>query len=390
MFTHPRTRSAFTLIELLVVIAVIGVLIALLLPAVQSAREAARRAQCTNNLKQLALASLNIESGTGSLPPGVPHFGAKNHLPESMPGAGAGPVEHFWISGNGGGHPGNPRCYGPPWTMHILNYMEEIASGDRVFNEIYRVSTGEYQQACPWDNLDGQPFRRPDLDVQSQMMKFMRCPSAEQSDVHYNDLSTENLRKGNYVANFGSGVYLDATPEGNRRLAGTFGVVTNVKKYEPGERFGTGKGVKIAEIRDGTSNTLLFSEILAWHTPDSNRSSSSSPGGINRDVRGASLIPMAGGSTFFTNFPPNSRGTDQMPSCDNTINAIPANHPMACTQNRERDGQYWAAARSDHPGGVNAALSDGSVRFFKDTISPQVWQALGTRAGGEVISADQY
>lgn len=386
--SHSRHhRSAFTLIELLVVVAIIGVLIALLLPAVQSAREAARRTQCVNNLKQLGLAALNIESGTGSLPPGVPHFGPQNHLPESNPGAGTGPVEYFWISGNGGGHPGNPRCYGPPWTMHILNYMEEISSGDRVLTTIYDPSQGEYTQACPWDNLDGQPFRRPDLDVQSQMMKFMRCPSAEQSNVHYNDLSTQNLRKGNYVANFGGGVYLDATPDGNRRLAGTFGVVPNVKKFEPGERFGTGKGVKIADIKDGTSNTLLFSEILAWHQADS-RTSSSSPDGMNRDVRGASLIPMAGGSTFFTNFPPNSKGTDQIPSCADTL--IPDVHPMRCVVHRDRDGQYWAAARSDHPGGVNAGLADGSVRFVKETISPQVWQALGTRAGGEAISADQY
>lgn len=78
-----------------------------------------------------------------------------------------------------------------------------------------------------------------------------------------------------------------------------------------------------------------------------------------------------------------------MPSCEPTI---PATHPMACkrTGNANYDGQYWAAARSRHPGGVNAAMGDGSVRFVKNSIDKAIWSALGTKAGGEVVSADSY
>ncbi|CAN5838361.1 DUF1559 domain-containing protein [soil metagenome] len=376
-------RRGFTLIELLVVIAIIGVLIGLLLPAVQAAREAARRAQCTNQLKQLGLATLNFESTFGTLPPGAPHFGPLNAAAESQPGAGSNPVPYHWISGNQSGPGSQSRCWGPPWTMHMLAFMEESAAQDRV---IATIEVRDFREACPWDNIDGLPWRRPESDIQSPMMKFLRCPTAEQTDVLYSDLSTENLRKGNYVANFGGGAFIDATPDGDRRLLGAFGVVTNVRKYPVGERVGTSRGTKIADFKDGTSNTVMYSEILAWHQADG-RTSSSHPDGMNRDVRGASLIPMAGGNVFMTNFPPNSRGTDVLPSCDRTI---PANHPMFCTRNIEVNGLVWAAARSEHPGGVNAGFGDGSVRFIKETINPEIWRALGTRNGGEVISADQF
>jgi prepilin-type processing-associated H-X9-DG protein len=88
-----------------------------------------------------------------------------------------------------------------------------------------------------------------------------------------------------------------------------------------------------------------------------------------------------------TNFPPGSPGTDVMQSCEASI---PPTSPMACKTNISTDGLVWAAARSSHSGGVNAAMGDGSVRFVKTTINPVVWQALGTKGGSEVISADQY
>src|SRR5262245_18204059 len=125
------------------------------------------------------------------------------------------------------------------------------------------------------------------------MRKFMQCPSAQQSEVMYNDLSTENLYKGNYAACCGGGAFIDATPhpQANRNLAGVFGVVTNVRKYPIGERIGAGKGTKIGNMPDGSSNTLLLSEVLAWHQPDG-RTDATHPSGMNRDVRGAMLIPM--------------------------------------------------------------------------------------------------
>src|SRR5262249_38179125 len=155
--------------------------------------------------------------------------------------------------------------------------------------------------------------------------------------------------------------------DGNKALAGIFGVVPITAKYPYGERMGVGKGTKIAEITDGTSNTVMFSEILSWNVATA-APTSSMPRGSNRDVRGAMLIPMAGGNVFMTNFPPNSPGTDQMPSCEASI---PATDPMFCkrTGNSNYDGRYWAAARSRHPGGVNACMGDGSVKFVKNTIA---------------------
>ncbi len=397
-----RPGRGFTLIELLVVIAIIGVLIALLLPAVQQAREAGRRMQCTNNLKQLALAAINIENAFGSLPPGAPHGGPLNGTPAfNLPGAGTvgtAPVPYAWFTGNQQ-PPGNQNaCYGPPWPMHVLAWMEEGAAQNRVQET---VEARDLNEGCPWDNIDGLPVdlgnRRPESDIQTPMRKFMRCPSAESTNVMYADLSTENLLKGNYVGCWGGGAQINSTPGGPSpypanlapQLAGVFGVVPLTAKHPTGERFGTGKGTKIAEITDGTSNTVLFSEILTFNQA-TGAASSSMPFGSNRDVRGAMLIPMAGGNSFMTNFPPNSPGTDQMPSCEDTV--IPISDPMRCrrTGNTNFDGQYWAAARSRHPGGVNAAMSDGSVRFVKNTVNRQVWVGLGTRAGNEVISSDAY
>jgi prepilin-type N-terminal cleavage/methylation domain-containing protein/prepilin-type processing-associated H-X9-DG protein len=380
-----RSRSGFTLIELLVVIAIIAILIGLLLPAVQKIREAANRMKCSNNLKQLALASHNIESTTGTLPPGVPHFGDRAHLPESNPGAANGATPFWWISGSQGGTLGHEtRCYGPPWVMHVYAYMEESTLQDRIYN-FPAMMAAEIEESCPWDNLDGLPWRRPDIDTQTFITKFMRCPSSPKSDVLFSDQSLENLLKGNYVACFGGGAMIDATPNGNQSLRGVFGVVTgaDIKKFPVGSRFGIGKGTAIGHIGDGTSNTVMLSEILAIHQPDG-RTSSSAPAGMNRDPRGVMLAPLTGGNVFMGRFPPNSRGTDVLSSCDRNI--IPATMPeMMCTRNIS-DGNLWASARSKHAGGVNAAMADGSVRFIRESISQATWSAMCTANGGEVIN----
>ena len=209
-----------------------------------------------------------------------------------------------------------------------------------------------------------------------------------QSYVLYQDGNTtiENLLKGNYVGCFGGGALIDGTPLGNKALAGVFDEATNVQKYPELSRSNFGKGVTIARILDGTSNTVAFSEVLAFHNP-TGAASSTSPAGTNADSRGAMELPSPGANVFNTNFPPNSVGTDVILSCEKTV---PPNSPLACQTDQSTDGMLWAAARSSHPGGVNAAMADGSVRFVKSTINRIVWQALGTRGGGEVVSADQY
>jgi prepilin-type N-terminal cleavage/methylation domain-containing protein/prepilin-type processing-associated H-X9-DG protein len=364
-------RRAFTLIELLVVIAIIAVLIGLLLPAVQKVREAAARAKCTNNLKQMALACHNYESTYGGLPPGVPHMGQKT--PGDV-------VELWWIGGNGT-RGSNTAVYGPPWSMHILAQMEQTTL-DAIVQRVIS-STSELDEANPWDNIDGTPWRRQDRDIQSSMTRYMRCPSANHNEVEYVDWSLQNLMKGNYAANFGGDSFVHALPaaEGNPnpRMLGAFGVVTNVEKYPFGRRFGSGQGARLgADFTDGTSNTLLFGEVQHFDL-DTRGADGSHPFGRNRDWRGVMLCPGMGASSFTTKFPPNSPVKDRIPGCGGDI---PIGHPLECEQNRT-DGFTYATARSFHTGGVNAALADGSVRFFANTVNPVAWTALGTRGGGE-------
>ena len=132
------------------------------------------------------------------------------------------------------------------------------------------------------------------------------------------------------------------------------------------------RSVKFIQITDGTSNTLLFSEIY----------------GIDhvQDGRGLWILPAMGGNTFTTKFPPNSNGTDIIPICPPTWPGA-ANDPEKCTRNRN-DGNVWASARSQHTGGVNVVFADGSVRFVSSSIDANLWRALGSRAGGEVVSGD--
>jgi prepilin-type processing-associated H-X9-DG protein len=270
--------------------------------------------------------------------------------------------------------------------MHIYAYMEETTLQERIYQGA-TIFPEEMEQACPWDNLDGLPERRPEIDSQSYIGKFMKCPSSPASRVMYNDQALENLLKGNYAACFGGGTMIDASPNGNPGLKGVFSVVPGVKKYPIGERFGIGKGTAIGHVQDGTSNTVMLSEVLPVLTPDSRGPTSSMPEGRNRDPRGVMLFPTAGGNTFMGAFPPNSRGTDVLISCDPAI--IPPGMPeMMCTQQNSESGAatIQAAARSRHMGGVNAAFADGSVKFIRNGISPAVWWAMCTMQGGETVN----
>jgi prepilin-type N-terminal cleavage/methylation domain-containing protein len=340
-----RRARGFTLVELLVVIAIIGILVALLLPAVQSAREAARRMQCTNNQKQIALALHNTENSTGSFPPGLPSCTAAN-----------------WKTG---GTQVGAYCQGPNWASAILPSMEQGV----IYDSIITCITTQ-PSAC--DDCEHEAN-----NVGRGVPTAYNCPSAEDMKVRVNDYSLESLAKGNYAANFGSDTYM-SFQDSNK--AGAFGVVmvNGWEKVTQSEshpsmngvwKAGQGQGNAVSDIKDGTSNTIMLSEVIAYDS--------------ERDIRGAWVANSMGSSVFSARTSPNSKTIkDNIAICEENI---PAGDERQCTENRN-DGNTWAAARSRHSGGVVAARCDGSVTFISDSINLQVWQALCTRAAGETAN----
>ncbi|QEH35866.1 putative major pilin subunit [Aquisphaera giovannonii] len=339
-------RRGFTLIELLVVIAIIAVLIALLLPAVQSAREAARRAQCTNNLKQLGLALHNYEQTVGSLPPQV-----------VLAGPSAGVVT--WSNGFGA-------------HARIMPFAEQGPLFDTI-------------------NFTVDMQTPPNTTVSAALIGFLVCPSEARPSTR--DLA-DGTRYG--IANYGF-------------VTGDWFVWGGLGSTRKGRSaFGPNLSRRWAEFQDGLSNTLLMSEGKAFLTyyrdcpalaniqdPDNIPAPNADPHGIAPEYLGGCALRVDEGRTQWfesgshhtgitTAWPPNKR----TPGGPGQIYA-----DVDLTSSREKLGRPTfaaATARSFHPGGVNALMGDGSVRFVKSTISGYTWRALGTVAGGEVLSADEY
>jgi prepilin-type N-terminal cleavage/methylation domain-containing protein/prepilin-type processing-associated H-X9-DG protein len=348
-----RRRPGFTLIELLVVIAIIAVLIALLLPAVQAAREAARRSQCTNNLKQIGLALHNYEQAMNILP---------------------------WGLG-----PNNWNDWGT--IPLILPYMEQV----QLFNSINfantnnAINTGNNgSTSLPFAN--GTGFQNTTVFLMK--LNVCLCPS----DM---DRLTSILGHNNYGGNAGS------TPDSLHNSSQFDGLFLYMN---------AAPCVAFKSITDGLSNTAAFSERVmgigiennlqvdvlnnpsssVWAVPQPSNTGIPQPyftackaigGSLSLSALWVGISPVkpdAAGSQWFSGYATFSR----------------YNHIMTPNSNNCAYGT-WAGegaftASSRHPGGVNVLLADGSTRFIKSSISPQTWWALGTRAGGEVISADSY
>ncbi|MEM8865262.1 MAG: DUF1559 domain-containing protein [Planctomycetota bacterium] len=324
----------FTLVELLVVIAIIGILIALLLPAVQSARESARRSSCTNNLKQLSLAVLNFESIAGHLPPS-----AEVDLSVTE-------------TGNNGS-----------WGVHgrILPFLEEGA----LYQNVDISIAWDFQEAI--DGLKIPAFACPsDPDA-----AVMRDPGGGKS----------NLWPTTYGFNLGVWfVYDPATDQGGD---GPFFPNSNLR---------------VAQIPDGMSQTLMVSEVKAWNPYTRNGGPPTTD--IPEDADAAAAMVASGGQF---------KGTGHTEWPDGRVHHT--GFTAVLTPNTrvdyERDGQLLDAdynswqegkngsegsptyavitSRSHHPGGVNAARMDGSVHFVADEISQVVWRGLATRNGEEVV-----
>lgn len=344
-----RTRRGFTLIELLVVIAIIGVLIALLLPAVQSAREAARRAQCVNNMKQLGLALHNYHDIHNSLAPG--------RIWAPRPENGPGDFPSIFS--------GTPNT---PWFVLMLPQFEQ----QNLANAFNYELGAEGVAASVGGAMGPVVGFFANSTVSATKVGLFQCPSDEERQFQITPLYSGGLlsgpvfTKGNYAVSWGNTNWrqrnVPNTPEGQQYLQSAFGH----------------RNVKIADVRDGTSNTVFIAEVLQ---------------GDRFDVRGMMWSSVPGGGSFMSRFAPN-----QLRDYLNIVNGGDfLNQPMFCVSEDRMpctgdagDSEAFAASRSRHPGGVNVCLGDGSVRFIKDTTAHPIWLALNTIRGGEVISADQF
>lgn len=373
---RQRRASGFTLVELLVVIAIIGILIALLLPALQIAREAARRAQCINNVKQITLACHTFASTHKAFPAGVPICQTKPYWAGQL-GTQAGSGNAIW-------------CAGPNWAMNILTYLEQ----PQLDKYVQKCMQTEWNACDDCEHVEGQVGRvTPSAYL---------CPSAEVATQLVNDggtLRLEMLSKGNYVANFGRKTYAsfllpeDAgafQPEPNNGMKerwftneqgeGTAGTVGNGLNALP--KMGYNCGRKTSTFKDGLSNTLFISEILTYDAPTLGAG----------DGRGMWTSPAMGASTFSAMFGPNNAGLDVMAVCNYPSGGRGSSEyngdPLFCKRPGNLGGaNSWAAPRSRHSGGVVVSFADGSVGFKADAIDLLVWQALSTRAGHEAKAA---
>jgi prepilin-type N-terminal cleavage/methylation domain-containing protein/prepilin-type processing-associated H-X9-DG protein len=360
----PRTgrgRSGFTLIELLVVIAIIAILIALLLPAVQKVREAAARTQCTNNIKQLCLALQNYHDAYKNFPPAA--------LGTTPPQAGWDPVNNFAARGACANGTGVPGCFGPSWTILILPYIEQTA----LYNN--------WNMAQPCQSNANAPI------VQATLPIFL-CPS-DNTKPALDQPNTQGwyMQHGNYGANSGAG-RPDAHSYGNNNqpngyyenVAGRRGLM-NCRSQAV-----TKSGRTMAEIRDGTSNTVSVTEMIQgietgddsfglWALPCGNLIS------VYNDNADPTVLPPPAANIQT----PNCNATNPWckswtPYCDN--NHLGVDPIYGC-----EDSGPATTARSRHTGGLNVGLIDGSVRFVTNSVTPTTWYAMFTINGGEVLDS---
>jgi len=375
---HRRLRPGFTLIELLVVIAIIAVLIALLLPAVQAAREAARRAQCVNNLKQLGLALHNYHSAIGVFP-----MGASSTVYQF------GPPAVYNVKQNFSAH------------ALMLAFMEQTT----VYNSL-NFSWGVDEtptQVCYVVNSTG---------TNVHISTFI-CPSDPSgADVDKNNASNVNSYLGCTGTTMSFSLittdprYPQNSPQWTTDFPST-GIFTWQASYN------------LADVHDGTSNTIAFAEGSIGNPTEgltratANNSKRLGVKSVALSAQAQNLFDVWSDGPTYPNLnaavqactaaynnPANPLSAERgenwahgamIYTLFNTILPPNANNDTWVSCSAVTGGRSNIVnADSYHPGGVNAGLADGSVKFMKNTISQQVWWALGTRTSGEVISADSY
>jgi prepilin-type N-terminal cleavage/methylation domain-containing protein/prepilin-type processing-associated H-X9-DG protein len=388
-----KLRRGFTLIELLVVIAIIAVLIALLLPAVQAAREAARRAQCVNNLKQIGLALHNYHQTNNVFPQG--HSESASSI------------------GYTGGYAG--------WTewsaqSEMLGYIE----GGAIYNAINFNFCGGYNYGA-----------YANVTAYTAVINVFLCPSDTQADKGGPPPGISGLNNWG-----GNGTY----PPNINDYRGSIGTTTSPYGWNTGYgccqpdplNINGGSSVGhasstgmfaywtcygIQDTTDGTSNTIIFAESLVGDT--NSNIGAATLAHRNNSVTGVSAASIAEAYDASTlsyqnvivqaiNACTTAYKSGSNVTTDNgnrwawgavgmtLFNTVvtPNGAPWSACRDQcggcSPDDSLFSNAQSNHPGGANVLMGDGSAKFIKNSISPLTWMALGTRANGETISADSY
>jgi prepilin-type N-terminal cleavage/methylation domain-containing protein/prepilin-type processing-associated H-X9-DG protein len=355
--TNRRPACGFTLVELLVVIAIIGILVALLLPAIQAAREASRRSSCSNKIRQLSIAVQNYES-------------ARKHLPAAceMPDSVVNPTGNDGIS----------------FYIQILPYIEASNLKDlydenmQPRKQLARVfSSPEATMSCPTDT-----------PVQVTYAQGY-TPADPVTKLGTGDTAQDY--KGNYGINWGTGYWLQNRTTPNSSPSVWDFTTQTMRPGQPGpfedvETIGTKqvtKYIKLKQLSDGTSKTLMFMEMIQAPT--------GGPPDEEIDRRARLWIPASSTFQISTLLVPNSGPCGSGLSIDTKTgcgkdNAFGIDRPaegLPCVRSSSAPG-YTLASRSRHNGGVNVAMCDSSVRFVANDVDVQIWRGHGSRAGQEV------
>jgi len=340
-FTTRRFRHGFTLVELLVVIAIIGVLVALLLPAVQAAREAARRMTCANNLKNVGLAVINYEGTQGNMPY------SHNQWAQEW----AGPAQADWIGPDDGSlavKNGGPGFTGKGWLVDVLPQLEQQS----MHNQIIAEYEGNFGLNGPFGKGMGKPSLEETMGRQLSVLTCPSDPSAvpnQQMVLGSGNSHGRMVAATSYKGVLGDHViwpeatsHTDGNPiDCHHNLAGCNGLFWRTAYWNP---------IELRTITDGLSNTFMVGEAVASQDPHS--------------------------AAYYSD--------GDWASCNSPLNFFNIDDPaVLLAQWYEQRG-----FRSLHPGGAQFVLADGSVHFVVEGIEHSIYRALATRNGEEVASLE--